>query len=67
MMRPTVTKDQVQALRERWRSRAPADPCRHYQLELLWTAQGESMLTYACILCGEEVCQVSPADRGIGT
>ncbi|WP_447977270.1 hypothetical protein [Candidatus Nitrospira bockiana] len=50
-----MTEDQARQLRERWRQGQAVRPCRHYQLELLWTEKGEATERYACILCGTEV------------
>jgi len=52
-----LTEDQARRLHDRWIMRQDVEPCRHFQLELLWTEKGTSIGTYACIFCGTEVCR----------
>jgi hypothetical protein len=56
-----LTEDQARRLRDRWVVRRSAQPCQHFQLELLWTEKGVSTDIYVCLHCGAEVC------HGIGS
>ena len=58
-----LTEDQARRLYERWIVRRDVEPCRHFQLELVWTEQGTSKGAYACIRCGTEVCRAPGLDE----